>query len=274
MDYYSILGVPRTASQEDIKRAYRKLAMKHHPDKGGDETRFKEINTAYDTLSDSQKRAAYDNPQSQYKFNSADFNSNFEDIFGAFFGGGMHQQRARRPKNRDIQIHYKLSLSDLFSNKNILVAYNLPSGRKEELEIDIPLGVRHGTVIRIGEWGDDSDKRFPRGDLLIKIHVISPPNWKLDGDDLCTAVQIPILDFVLGTEIIVDTPEGKSLNLHVPRGSNPGTTFSITGHGLPNVNTNRRGKILVKVNAVVPKITDETTLEQLRKLRDEINSQS
>ena len=276
MDYYSILGVKRNASQEEIKKAYRKLAMQHHPDRGGSADKLQQINEAYDVLKDPNKRQQYDNPQP--RFDSSHFAHgrpfDFDDIFSEMFSRGNPQARRGPSKNRDIQLSYTLEIKDVFTHTEAFVSYSLPSGKTEQVEIKIPAGVKNGNVIRIAGYGDNSRPMLPRGDLLIKVNIKENKDWRVEGNDLYTTKKCNLLDFLTGTDIIIDTLEDKSINLRIPKGTSPGTTFSITGHGLPNVNNNARGKILVKVIAEVPNITDKELLDKIRILKNEIDTQS
>lgn len=263
MDYYSTLGVTKNASQDEIKKAFKKMSMKHHPDRGGDETKFKQINEAYQTLSDPQKRAEYDNPQPQFRFNS---NHPFEDIFGGFGFNGYQRQRV---KNRDVQISYTLDLQDCFYGRGTTITYKLPSGKSETLDVRIPPGVKTGDIVRVQGYGDDSHPQLPRGDLLVRIRLRIPEGWDVNGLDLITSKRVSIFDLLLGTEVIIDIPDGKSINLKVPKGSQSGTTFSITGHGLPN-NAGKRGKIYVKIFGDIPKIEDEDLLNKIKDIRSSL----
>lgn len=266
MDYYSILGVPRTASQEEIKRAFRKLAMQHHPDKGGNEEMFKQINEAYDTLGNPQKRSQYDNPQPQFRFNHTDFYNGmnpFADMFG--FGGG----RPRR--NRDVTINIKLTLEDVIKGKQLSARYQLPSGKLRDTEIDIPPGVDNGIGIRFEGLGDDSIPGIPNGDLIVRVRIMNHPVWKREGNDLHLKLTVSIFQCMLGSSAEITTLEGKTLEMKIPRGTQPSATFSIANHGVPDINTGIRGNIFVKLNTIVPKIDDPSILKDIERIRDALN---
>lgn len=275
-DYYSILGVSRSASQEEIKKAYRKLAMKHHPDRGGDGELLSKINEAYDVLGDPGKRQQYDNPQPEFSFRTSGFGSGdpFEDIFAQAFGFGGPQRR-RQARNRDIRLQYAIDLEDCFTGRQITLTYNLPSGKTETIDVKIPPGAKDGDVVQFEGYGDDSRRDLPRGKLILQIRVRNTPGWAVNGLDLHTDKKLSIFDLITGTDIEVDTPEGKTINLKVPAGSQSGTTFSVTGHGIPHSrNTARRGKLFVKINGVVPKIADPEILEKIRDIHNEVDTRS
>jgi curved DNA-binding protein len=274
MDYYNTLGVKRGASAEEIKRAYRSLAMKHHPDRGGDEKKFKEISEAYDVLGNTEKRQQYDNPQS-FGFNNQGFGNGdpFEDIFAQAFGFGQRRQRVRR--NRDIQIAYTLDLQECFTGKEININYKLPSGSEEYLSINIPPGARPGDTVKFEGRGDNSIPNVPRGDLLLQIRIRADSRWSLVGrDDLQTNITVSIFDLLTGSELEFKTPEGKTLNLKIPQGTAAGTAFSIPGHGLPNHRQGSRGKLIVKVIGSMPKINDQNIINKLASIKDEISKTS
>ena len=275
MDYYKRLGVPRNASQEDIKRAYRKLAMANHPDRGGDNNKFAEINAAYDTLGDPAKRQQYDNPQPQFNYNAQDFRGRnpFEDIFGsgAFgFGGQPHRQM----RNRDVNIEYRLTFEEVFTGKSVNIQYRLPSGRIETLDAVIPPGVKQNDSVRFANMGDDSHPQIQRGNLVLNIRVQPHPKWSRDNDNIITSHHVSVFDLMIGTAIEISTPIGKHFSLTIPKGTKPGTVFSISGQGIPNVNTRRPGNAHIKVESVVPKIQDEAILQRLKEIKDEIDKLS
>jgi curved DNA-binding protein len=273
MDYYSILGVPRNASQDEIRKAYKKKSMQHHPDRGGDEEKFKQVNEAYQNLGNPQKRSEYDNPQPQYRYSTSNpfqsgMGGNFEDIFAQFgFGTAHHRQQ----RNKDVKLSYTLDFNDIFTGRGISVAYNLPSGRREFLDVKIPAGIKNGDVVNFAGYGDDSIPHLPRGNLHLQLRVPTHRLWKRDEDNLTAHFKISVLDLIIGTEIELSTPTGRTLSLTVPKGTKPGTMFSIAGHGVPNVNTNRPGNLYIKVDGVVPNITDENILKKLKEIRDGIN---
>jgi len=280
MDYYKLLGVARNATPEEIKKTYRKLAMQHHPDRnGGDDTKFKQIQEAYATLSDLQKRSEYDNPQPKFNnsrgFNAGGNTGSFEDLFRQYstnpgFGG----QQSRQPRNRDVTIEYRLTFEELFTGKAVNIQYRLPSGKTEILDAAVPPGVKQNDSVRFGGMGDDSFPQVPRGNLVLNIKVQPHPTWTRDNDNIITTENISVFDLMLGTNIEISTPANKHFSLTIPKGTKPGTVFSISGQGVPNVNTRRPGNAHIKVEADIPKIKDEEILQRLKDIKDEINKLS
>ena len=274
MDYYSILGVPKNASEKDLKTAYKKASMQHHPDRGGDGETFKQINEAYSTLKDPVKRQQYDNPQpQQHRYNTSNMHQpggpGFEDIFGNIFG--FNQNNRRQPRNRDVKLSYTLNFKDIFTGRGISVNYSLPSGKLELLDIRIPPGVRNGEEISFTGYGDDSIPNLSRGNLILRIRIPNDPTWIRDGDNIKSNLKLSIFDLLLGTEVPIITPLEKTLLLNIPKGTKPGTTFSVPSHGVPNVNTKRPGVLYIKIEGVMPTIQDENTLQKIKEIRDEIN---
>ena len=265
MDYYSTLGVSKNASPEEIKKAYRKLAMQHHPDRtGGDDTRFKQINEAYDTLSNPEKKQHYDNPQP--RMDSSMFNQNFgnfDDIFGQMFGGGFGH-RQHQPRNKDITIPIGIDLNEVIQGKQLNIQYKLSNGQVTQAQIQIPPNMQNGQTIKYHGLGDNIMQQFPRGDLNVIVKYNRHRYWNVDGPHLRATEKIPLLLLLKGTTIDIVTVEGGTLRLTIPRGTNPGTTFSISGSGLPT-NNNQRGNAYVKVNVSMP-VLNEMQLMEIEKI--------
>ena len=273
MDYYSILGVNRNATPEEIKKAYRKLAMLHHPDRGGDHNKFAQINSAYEVLSNSDKKAAYDNPNPGFNFNSQGFRGQHNPFGGTpfdhIFGQGFAQQR-QTPRNRDINVQARIDLKDVLTGKNLIIQYQLSTGRLETVTVDVPAGAKHGDTIQYEGLGDEGHPRYPRGNLLVRIVVNKKKNWERDQDNLITKNTINVFDFLLGCVIIVETLEDRHLELKIPKGTKIGTTFSIPGHGVPNMKTGQRGKLFVSIDASIPIIDNEEILTKLKKIKEDL----
>jgi DnaJ-class molecular chaperone len=272
-DYYQLLGLPKNASDEEIKKAYRTLAMKHHPDRGGDSTTFQKIQEAYSVLSDPQERAEYDNPQPQFgpggpggfHFNfgpgGPQFNFGgghpFADIFGGF---------QRQMGNRPLQLQTAVNLEDAFYGKEIVASIQLPSGREQTINISIPQGIHEGTTLRLSGMGDDSIQGAPRGDILLVVHINDHPVFKRQGDDLLREYSVSAIDAMIGGTILVQTIDGKNLEAKIAPGTQHDTVMSLGGYGMPNFNNpSQRGRLLVKVKISIPTLTEDQK-DNLRKL--------
>ncbi len=267
MDYYNTLGVDRTASDSEIKSAYRRLAMKHHPDKGGDSKLFSQINQAYEVLKDPQRRAQYDNPQPQgFGPNGFQGMGGFEDIFANF---GF--QRSRPMQNKNITIAHTIDLLDVFTGKSVITKYNLQSGRTETLNINIPPGVKSNDHVKFPGYGDDSIRGLPRGDLILKIRIKKDPNWDRDENNLLTILEVDVFDCILGGKSELTTLDGSKLSLNIPPATNSGTVLSIGGYGLPDLNTGKRGNIYVKIKTKTPRVKSKGLINKLREVQQELN---
>jgi curved DNA-binding protein len=280
-DYYNILGVSENASPDEIKKAYRKLANQHHPDKGGDQAKFKDISVAYDTLSDTQKRTEYDNQRRygsgpQFQYNTGGF-----DPFEQMFGGGSpfghnpfgdifgRQQHARR--NRDLNIQCSITFLDSFTGKQLEANYKLPSGRNQNVVINVPAGVQNGDTIRYSGLGDDSLPGHPRGNLNVTIIVGPDPIYERRGDDIYVAVEITPIEAMIGCKKTVKTLTGHTLNLDIRAGVESGVEFASHGNGFPNVNNGHRGRLVSVVRIRTPKVIDPVLVMRLQELNAEIN---
>lgn len=262
MDYYSRLGVNKQASPEELKKAYKKLAMQHHPDRGGDQTTFQKINEAYDTLKDPAKRQQYDTPRQQQRTYTT---SNMNDIFESMF-------RQNRRQNRDVRLSINLSLEDIFTGKDLIASYNLANGQQVDASIRIHAGVENGEVIRYRGLGDNSIPNAPRGDLLIQIKEIKHKRFDRDNAHLYTNVDISVFDLILGTTIIVKGLKNNPIKVNIPPGTSSNTTLSVAGHGLPSMRRGKPGNLYIKIKGSVPKITDPKIIERIKKIHDELSS--
>jgi curved DNA-binding protein len=265
MDYYAILGLHKTATQDEIKSAYKKLAMQHHPDRGGDHNAFAQINEAYQVLKDPAKRAEYDQPQPKMQFNMN--SSNFEDIFSTFFGQRTQQIR----RNRDIKLQITMTLEEVAEGKDFIAGYTLSNGQETTATIRIHPGVNNGEVIRYRGLGDNNITSLPRGDLLIQVRVLNHARFKRDGKHLHTNIDVNVFDLMLGTTYVIDKLTSGPLRVNIPKGTNPGTILSIAGYGLPDPSSGTTGNMYITVKGITPKIKDEQILERIKDLNDAIN---
>lgn len=261
-DYYKVLGINKTASAEEIKKAYRSLAMKHHPDRGGDEKKFQEIQEAYAHLGDPAKRSQYDNPR---QFNGG-FNENiFDDIFQAnFFNfrGG--------PRNPNIQVTIDITLEDAFRGKNIDAEIGLSDGKTKLVSIDIPAGVEHGMQIKYRGMGESLHPRIPPGDLIVNVRILKHHVWERSGDNLVYEKTISAWDAIVGTDISLTTIDGKHINISVPPGTQPETFLSCKGEGMPNMRSKQRGNLLIKIKVSIPKNLSKEQIEKIKGLKNEL----
>lgn len=281
-NYYDTLGVNETASDSEIKSAFRKLASQHHPDKGGDANKFKEINEAYDTLKNTQRRQEYDTMRKYgersagagqgFNFNSSDFFSEdiFEDFFSGFgFGpGGRGNTRVytRRPRvNRSVNVRISVSIKEVMHTVEKTLSLRLPSGRDEIVQVKIPAGCQNGATFKYKELGDDTDKNLPRGDLMVNVSVLDSDGYTRKGNDVWTDRTINCFEAIRGCEFKIRTLDDKTLKVRVPAGTQPGTVISLKGHGMPvHTSLNIRGNIMIRINVVIPQLNEK----ELEKIKD------
>jgi curved DNA-binding protein len=271
-DYYEVLGVPRTATADDIKRAYRQLARKHHPDlqPAAERTRaaerFKEINEAYEVLRDSDKRGKYDGLGANWK-SGMDFTppaaergyagtaewENAEDVsdfFASLFGRGAGRPerggvRVTIPGN-DIEAELPVTLEELLHNARRRITLD----GNRSLEVEIPRGSREGTVLRLAGQGERGVNGGPPGDVYIRLRMIPHPRYRVAGDDLDMDLPLWPWQAVLGAAVRIETPDGP-VTLTVPAGSQSGRRLRLRGRGLPRADGSR-GDLYAVARIVVP----------------------
>jgi curved DNA-binding protein len=310
-DYYSILGIPRTASDKDIKSAYRKLARKYHPDvnpgnKTAEET-FKQINGAYEVLSDPDKRKKYDEfgdqwqyadqmrkaqeqagapgagggrfynfssrgaPGQAYNFEQEDMDS----LFGNLFGGGFRQggaTRTRAARGQDIESPVEVSLEEAYHGAARTVGIEQANGAPpKRLELKIPAGVKDGGRVRFAGQGQPGVNGGEPGDLYLVVTVLTNDKFERRGDDLATDVPVPLTTAELGGDVEISTIKGTKLSLKIPPETQNGRVFKLARQGMPKLGTSSFGDLLAKVNVVLPAnlaAREKELFEELKKLRE------
>lgn len=298
-DYYKTLGVPRDADADTIKKAFRKLARKHHPDAGGDEAKFKEINEAYEVLSDEKKRKLYDqygtanenqipfgggawqgqggNPFDGSGFGGfgswADILESIRNGEGAFgtewnFGGQgqTYQARPKPQKGADKNVTMTVTFDEAFKGceKKVRIG-KAGTTEKETLSIKIPAGAVEGGRVRLKGKGAPGIQGGPAGDLLVNIHIADHPLFKRDKADVLMDVPITFAEAALGTQIVVPTPEGKKVSIKVPAGCESGTVLKVKGKGAPRLGKGATGTgdLLLTLHVAVPKTLNNKQKEAL-----------
>ena len=287
MDYYSTLGVQRNASEDEIKKAYRKLAMKHHPDRGGDEATFKKISEAYDVLSDPKKKEIVDlggdpNQQNQgpwgNSFNQGPFEFHFgggvppgmDDIFGRFgFGSGFGQRPQR--KNRSLNINIDIVLEEVLTGKELNAEITIPgTNKKKMINISIPAGIESGQQIRYEGMGDDAIRDLRAGDLIVNINVLPHHKFRRDHNNIIVEETVDVWSAMIGSQLEIETLDGKKLTINIPPGTQPNTVLSCRGEGLPIIRSRVRGNLLVNIKVEVPRNLPQTVIEQLKIIKNEV----
>jgi len=280
MDYYSTLGVERNATQDEIKKAYRSLAMKHHPDRGGDESTFKKISEAYDTLSDPKKKEIVDlggDPNQQgggfggQHFNQGPFEFHFntghpgmDDLFSNFGFGSRPQRR-----NKTLNINVDITLLDVLTGKELNAEITIPgTGRRKIINISIPSGIEHGQQIRYEGMGDDSIRDLRPGDLIVNVNIMPHTKFRREHTNIVLEHSISTWDAILGTHSNVETLDGKILTLTIPPGTSQGTILSCRGEGLPVMRTRNRGNLLVFIKIDIPKNLSQLQIEKIKEIKN------
>lgn len=291
-DYYHTLGVPRNATQEQIRKAYKKIARENHPDvKPGDNAaseRFKQATEAYDVLGDAEKRKQYDQFGDAYKYAGAagkgggpfpgggfrggsgpiDLGDLFGgevdlgDLFGGAFGGGRFRTGGGRgarsvPRpGRDVptEIHIPFQLAAAGGSYDVSVQRN---GKVDRLTVKVPPGVHEGSVIRLAGEGEPGTGGGPSGDILITVHVAAHPYFRREGNDVLVEVPVTVAEAALGAMVDVPTLTEGLVSVRVPSGTSSGTKLRLRGKGFADPKTKTPGDQYVIVRIVLPKALSE-----------------
>ena len=271
-DYYEVLGVAKGASQDEIKKAFRKKAIELHPDRGGDEAKFKEANEAYEVLSNPEKRQAYDQfghaagadqaGGGQNPFGQGNpFGDGVQFDFSGFGGGGMGDLfemffRGAQNQTRDVEIALTIDFMDAARGTtkelSLRVADRKSGGRKQEdVKVKIPAGIDDGQSIKL-EGKGEVNAQGQRGDLYVHIRVRPHKTLRREGPNLISEITLDMADAALGTEADIETLDGE-VTVKIPSGSGHGKIVKISGEGLPIIGTTRKGDHLIVINVEVPK---------------------
>lgn len=295
-DYYETLGVSRSATPEEIKSAFRKLARKHHPDIAKDkkaaEEKFKEINEAYEVLSDPEKRRKYDEygrgwqqaggqppPEwrdfrdtggsgAEFHFGGTGFSDFFEQLFGARRGGSSAFGRdfTEMPeRGRDVQADILVTLEEALNGSVRQISFRRGSSQKQEtFTVKIPKGVQEGQLIRLAGQGGKGAAGGEPGDLFLRVRLQQHPDFRVEGDDVHHNLELPIYQAVLGCETHVPTLEGTA-RLRIPPGTQNGKKFRLGGKGLP-VKGGGRGNLYVIIEVRLPEHISAAELDLWRQI--------
>lgn len=300
LDYYKVLGVSRNATEEEIRRAYKKLARENHPDVRPNDPaaaeRFKQANEAYEVLSDPEKRKQYDLFGAAWKqagshagagpfrgggrsvdidledlFGHGGGPIDIEDLLGGMFGGaGRRTARTHRPgpeRGRDLttEITVPFHTAALGGQYDVHLTR---SGRPETLTVKIPAGIRDGGVIRLGGQGEPGRDGGPAGDLLITVHVAPHPYFRREGNDVLIDVPLTVAEATLGAKVEVPTVSGTPVTLTIPPGTSSGARLRLKGQGIPDPKTHQPGDQYAIIKIVVPKRLSE----RARRLLEEFDA--
>jgi len=284
-DYYEILGVPRTATPEEIRTAFRKKAREYHPDVAKDKVKgaekFKEVNEAYEVLSDPAKRAKYDQmgketpgggfawqgapgpggspDMEEFQFGGTGYSDFFEHLFGGMGGGGgFRGPGGRRMARRgsDIEGDLMVTLEEALRGSTREVTLQRGGGKMETYRVKIPAGVREGQRIRLAGKGESGRSGGESGDLYLRVRLARHPDLRVEGSDLYADLEVAPWEAVLGASVPVPTLDG-SVTLKVPGGSTAGQKLRLRGQGLPREDGSRGDLYAVLEIAVPPEIGSE-----------------
>ena len=267
--HYETLGISESAGIDEIKKAYRGLAKKYHPDQNQNnaeaENKFKEISNAYSILSDENKRKEYDNARLNPGVHSWSFGTNtggippeFDDIINQIFRqhgfANIHRQHQR---NRDVNLTMDITLEEAFNGKSTLIKYTTPSGLEKEIMANIPAGIESGVRVRFQGNGEQTNKSISAGDLYINVIVQDHPIFKREGNNLHSIIHIDAISAILGTKYRMKCIDDKLIDVVIPPGTQAGSFFRVDGEGMKIRSGNYRGDLILHVKILIPVDLDE-----------------
>lgn len=280
-DYYNTLGVNEGANEDELKKAYRSLAMKHHPDRGGDQAKFQEIQEAYDVLTNPQKKAEWEaqkngfhqfghgHPGGGFHFNFGGGNP-FEDIFRNFHqGGDPFNGFQRQRRNRDLRVAVELDLVDTLTQQTKYISVKHINGTRQTVTVEVPRGASNQTQMKYAGHGDHTHQDLPPGDLYIEFRIKPNPDFYVEGIDLIRVIKLNCIDAITGTSITVKGLDGREFEWSVPVGSQHGAKFRIQGQGLWALDQPIRGSLILLMELTVPTNLTTDQLQRLEAIRKE-----
>ena len=285
-NFYNTLGVNENASPDEIKKAYRRLAAQHHPDKGGDTAKFQQIQKAYETIGDQNRRAQYDAERRghgsfRFNINGHEFGGpggmpgGIDEIFRNFgfgFGGpgGDPFGQFRQPRrNKDMRVEIQINLEETLETQKRTINFQTSNGKTQTVEVTIPRGIHHGSSIKYPGLGDNFFDSLPAGDLYVNFVVRPHARFEIVNHiDLAMRLDINCLDAIIGCEQEYLTLDGKTFSVVIPPGTQTGTQFKVNGQGLYIPNQNNRGSLYLVAHITVP---NDLTAEQQQMIREILN---
>jgi len=256
MDNYSVLGIQYTTSIDDVKRAYRKMAMKHHPDRGGNAEHFSKIKRAYTNII---YNLTTPDTEDEIEFNWTISDDYFDDL-------GYDSTET----NKDLAILVPLSLEISYNGGNIDTRYELLNGTIQLVELFVPAGVRNNQLICYHGLGDNSISNIDRGDLHVTFILEEHESFWRSGDDLHTTIDISVFEAMIGATKAIKNIDGNVLTVAIPPGLPEKNEITFTGIGFININKNTAGNLIITINVDIPKITDQEIVRTLTNIHEQI----
>jgi len=252
MELYRLLEVDPDSTPSEIRRSFRKLAMRHHPDRGGSTEYFHKIRHAYDVLSNPESRQEYD-----------------EEFFDEELDPEEWIEAQRQVTNRDITVSLKVGLTELLDGASAIITYQTSDGGKIR-HIEIPPMTHPGDILTVSGAGDYLYKHVSPGDLYVRVLLDLPDNYATKDSHIIQEEIVSALDLLTGCVILVETLDNSQFNVEIPKGTQPGTLFTIPGYGAPDVHNRKRGNLYVTVKAEFPDIQDPEIIQELREIKSRI----